>query len=164
MEKECLAVKLSIEKFDTYLAGQKFTVQTDHRALRWLHQMKESNSRLTRWSLALQPFRFEVIHRAGRQHANADALSRIDTDPCFAQKKERGVWQTEHLGGGQALIGGQDPPTDDYHRQNPPPCYSLNGTCHPSDKPWPPGNYMETNQPTRSPASDPCNATGTQAI
>ena len=88
VERECLAVKLSIEKFSSYLLGRHFVIQTDHRALRWLNTMKETNSRLTRWSLSLQPYRFDVVHRAGRQHANADAMSRMDGPPCSAQEKE----------------------------------------------------------------------------
>ena len=40
---------------------------------------KDTNARVTRWFLALQDFRFKVDHRPGREHANADALSRRDT-------------------------------------------------------------------------------------
>ena len=40
---------------------------------------KDTNARVTRWFLALQDFRFTVDHRPGREHANADALSRWDT-------------------------------------------------------------------------------------
>ena len=39
---------------------------------------KETNGRITRWFLSLQPFNFSVIHRPGRHHGNADALSRRD--------------------------------------------------------------------------------------
>ena len=144
IEKECLAVKLGIEKFSVYLTGRKFTVQTDHRALKWLNQMREQNSRLMRWSLALQPYQFQVVHRAGRQHANANALSRIDASQCFAQKKEGGVWPRGHLIEGQSLIEGQDNPTDEHVQQNPPSC---NGSTCPHDKPWPPDNSLETTQP-----------------
>lgn len=41
VEKECLAIKLGIQAFRVYLLGQKFEVQTDHRALEWLHRLKE---------------------------------------------------------------------------------------------------------------------------
>ena len=52
-EKECLTVKLGIEAFWFYLMGRTFAVQTDHHALIWLDRLKDTNSRLTRWSLIL---------------------------------------------------------------------------------------------------------------
>ena len=51
-----MAIKLSIEAFKVYLLGKPFQIQTDHRALVWLDQVKEKNARLTRWSLSLQPY------------------------------------------------------------------------------------------------------------
>ena len=74
VEKECLAVKLGIEAF-RYLMGRTFTVQTDHSALIWLDRLKDTNSRLTRWSLSLQQYKFTVTHRPGITNGNADALS-----------------------------------------------------------------------------------------
>ena len=59
-----------------YLIGREFTIQTDHRSLVWLNKLKEKNARLTRWSLALQAYTFNVVHRAGSANGNADALSR----------------------------------------------------------------------------------------
>lgn len=55
-------------------------IQTDHRLLKWLNRLKENNSRLTRWDLALQPYTFVMEHRAGTANGNADALSRCATD------------------------------------------------------------------------------------
>jgi len=78
IEKECLAIRLATQAFRVYLLGRPFTIQTDHRALRWLDKLKETNARLTRWSLYLQSFKFVVVHRAGRDNANADALSRME--------------------------------------------------------------------------------------
>ena len=76
VEKECLAIKLSIEAFKVYLLGKPFKIQTDHHSLVWLDQMKEKNARLTRWSLSLQPYDFTVVHRRGVDNNNADVLSR----------------------------------------------------------------------------------------
>ena len=76
VEKECLAIKLGVEAFKVYLLGKEFTIQTDHRALVWLNRLREKNARLTRWSLALQDYKFDVVHRAGTANGNADALSR----------------------------------------------------------------------------------------
>ena len=70
------AIKLAVGAFKVYLLGRKFITQTDHRSLEWLVCLKENNSRLCRWSLALQPYQFNVEHRAGSKNKNADALSR----------------------------------------------------------------------------------------
>ena len=92
IEKECLAIALGIKAFATYLVGKPFILQTDHRALTWLRTFRDENMRLTRWSLALQPYTFEIQHRKGQDNANADALSRlpgkVKTDQCFALEKE----------------------------------------------------------------------------
>eukprot|EP00731_Ephydatia_muelleri_P001660 Em0001g1660a len=52
IEKECLSIKAAIQNFRVYLFGAKFTVVTDHRALKWLNTMKDNNPRLTRWYLS----------------------------------------------------------------------------------------------------------------
>ena len=77
IEKECLAIKLAVQAFRVYLIGCPFVIQTDHRSLEWLDRMKENNARLTRWSLCLQPYQFEVKYRPGKGHINADTLSRL---------------------------------------------------------------------------------------
>ena len=86
IEKECLAIKLSVEAFQVYLLGREFLIETDYRALQWLANFHMSNSRLTQWSLALQPFKFQVRHRRGCENANADALSRL-----LVKEKEGGM-------------------------------------------------------------------------
>ena len=91
VEQECLAIVISIKAFEVYLIGRPFVLQTDHRALQWLHRLRDKNARLMRWSLILQPFTFTVQHRKGSENANADTLSRLPVhDPCFALKNEGG--------------------------------------------------------------------------
>ena len=80
VEKELLAIKLATSAFRVYLLGRPFTIVTDHRSLEWLERLKDNNARLTRWSLALQPYNFIVQHRPGKDNGNADALSRIATN------------------------------------------------------------------------------------
>jgi len=76
VEKECLAIKLAIQAFNTYLMGRSFAIETDHRSLEWLDRIKHSNSRLTRWSLFLQSYSYSVHYRKGSSNGNADGLSR----------------------------------------------------------------------------------------
>ena len=75
-EIELLSVVEAVKHFSFYLLGQSFILRTDHKALLHLNQMRNTNSRLTRWCLALQPFSFEVEHKAGLSHLDADGLSR----------------------------------------------------------------------------------------
>lgn len=75
-EKECLAVLWAIRKFRPYLEGREFILRTDNRALLWLDKFKEDRSKLTRWSLTLQEYKFKVEHVPGSQNALPDALSR----------------------------------------------------------------------------------------
>jgi transposase InsO family protein len=75
-ERECLAVLYAVEKFRHYIEGIKFTVVTDHSALLWLLKLKDPIGRLGRWTLKLQHFDFELVHRKGKYNVVADALSR----------------------------------------------------------------------------------------
>ena len=76
IEQECLAIKWAIDKFSNYLLGRTFIIETDHAPLKWLDQ-HQHNARVARWSLALQPYAFEIRHRSGARNQNADALSRV---------------------------------------------------------------------------------------
>jgi hypothetical protein len=49
----------------------------DHTALKWLVTVKNYHgARLTRWVLKLSDYDFEIDHKAGKKHVNADCLSR----------------------------------------------------------------------------------------
>ena len=50
-EKECLAVVLDIFMLRPYLQGTRFTVRTDHSALRWMLHTDGTHGRLARWRL-----------------------------------------------------------------------------------------------------------------
>ncbi|XP_026830978.1 uncharacterized protein LOC113563519, partial [Ooceraea biroi] len=79
IEKELLAIVYSVNYFRPYVYGRKFTLVTDHRPLVWLHSVKDPTSRLVRWRLKLAEYEYEVVYKAGRINANADALSRNPT-------------------------------------------------------------------------------------
>ncbi len=82
VEKECLAIRWAVLTLRYYLLGREFTLCSDHAPLQWLHRMKDTNARITRWYLALQPFKFKVVHRPGVQMAVADFLSRNGGGGC----------------------------------------------------------------------------------
>ena len=71
-----LGVVWGIKYFRCYLYGRKFTVLTDHAALKWSLSVKDPSSRLVRWQMLLSEFEYEVVHKPGKLHINADVLSR----------------------------------------------------------------------------------------
>ena len=87
-KKEAFAIQFGTQHFRVYLLGRKFTISTDHSALSWLHSM-EPKGRIARWLMDLQEFDFEVKHRAGRVHNNADALSRLRPTPELIRKLQQ---------------------------------------------------------------------------
>lgn len=56
--------------------GKEFILDTDHHALHWIYNMKDTNTRITRWYLSLQPYQFQIGYRPGHKNVIADFLSR----------------------------------------------------------------------------------------
>jgi hypothetical protein len=80
-EKELYAIVLAVEHFKQFLYGIEFKVITDHQPLKYLFSIKEPASRLIRWMLRLSMYRFKIFYRKGIKNGNADALSRLPTEP-----------------------------------------------------------------------------------
>lgn len=79
-ERECLAVVFALEKFRPYVEGVHFTVITDHYSLLWLKKMKDPVGKLARWSVRLNQFSFDLVHRKGCLNVVPDALSRLPAE------------------------------------------------------------------------------------
>ena len=76
--KELLSVYTFVTQFKHYLLGRKFLIRTDHRALVWMMQWKKPNtSQYCSWIAELEIYDFDIEHRAGELHTNADFLSRL---------------------------------------------------------------------------------------
>ena len=75
-EQEALAIVFSIEKFDCYLVGRRFTVVTDHRSLSWLITQPMVKGRLANWAYKLRNHNFTIVYRKGSENHLADFLSR----------------------------------------------------------------------------------------
>ena len=80
--KELLAVVYYVKAFRMYLLGRPFLVRTDHSALQWLRRTPEPIGQQARWCEILEEFQFDIQHRPGRSHTNADALSRRPCRQC----------------------------------------------------------------------------------
>jgi hypothetical protein len=80
--KELLALMTFLNHFRFYLLGRYFLVRTDHNSLTWLMQFKHLQGQLARWLEAISQFDFQLVHRPGKSHANADGLSRSVSDDC----------------------------------------------------------------------------------
>ena len=83
--KELLAVYKYVKYFQHYLLGKKFIIRTDHRALIWmLNWRKPNTSQYCSWKAELELYDFEIMHRKGEEHINADAMSRYPHNmiPC----------------------------------------------------------------------------------
>jgi hypothetical protein len=76
-EQECLAIIWGVQHFHKFLIGRKFTIVTDHSALKTLKTAKVPKGRRARWMMELQQYNFEVKHRSGKSNTNADGLSRL---------------------------------------------------------------------------------------
>jgi transposase InsO family protein len=109
-EQEALAIVWACEVFRPYVWGRKFSVQTDHQSLQWLHQVTKPG-RLSRWSLRLQEFDFDIQYRKGAQHANADGPSRnpVATDQG---REDRLVEEREERMHPEVLFGEMSAPLE----------------------------------------------------
>jgi hypothetical protein len=76
IERECAAVIFGVDTFHQFLLGARFTLITDHQALVSLKKMSNTNAKLMRWVVKLQGYSFDIVHRPGRLHVDADYLSK----------------------------------------------------------------------------------------
>ena len=77
IEKECLGIVWGIQKFESYLCGREFMLEIDYQPLVYQNRAKTANAQLTRWALALQPYRYRIIAIKGSETIGADFLSRL---------------------------------------------------------------------------------------
>lgn len=71
-----------MKHFHHYRYGKKFLICTDHDALRWVLKLKNPEGQVARWLQILSTYVFDIQHRPGSQHGNADGLSRRPCTEC----------------------------------------------------------------------------------
>ena len=75
-EREALAIPWALTHFNTYLEGHKYTVITDHAALRYLFNNKDKTPRMYRLVAKLSPYELKVEYAPGKENHGPDLLSR----------------------------------------------------------------------------------------
>ena len=76
-KKELLALQWSLQHFKPYLYGRQFHVRTDHKSLlAWRRIGLRGNMEIERWINQIDQYDFTLAHRPGRDHGNADWMSR----------------------------------------------------------------------------------------
>lgn len=97
-EKETLAITWAITRFDQYLRGLFFTVESDHQPLVALLRHKDLDQlppRIQRMRIKLMRYQFQVKYVPGKLLATADTLSRAPCDaapPKLVSAVELVIW------------------------------------------------------------------------
>ncbi|XP_022791503.1 uncharacterized protein K02A2.6-like [Stylophora pistillata] len=77
-EKEALDLVWASERFNMYVFGREFELETDHKPLEYIYSQKSKPSAgVERWVLRLQTYHFSVVYRPDKTNI-ADALSRLN--------------------------------------------------------------------------------------
>uniref|UniRef100_A0A5S6QYG5 RNA-directed DNA polymerase n=1 Tax=Trichuris muris TaxID=70415 RepID=A0A5S6QYG5_TRIMR len=82
IDKEALSIIAGIKKFHNHIYGRPFEVKTNHKPLLGLLGKSAQtptglSPRMTRWSIMLSAYDYNLVYVPGKQIGNADALSRL---------------------------------------------------------------------------------------
>lgn len=78
-----LAAVWACKRYQAFLEDKPFILRTDSNVLQWLDKVKDGRTKLTRYSLLLQEFNFEIQHCLSRENQLPDYLcwNPIETPP-----------------------------------------------------------------------------------
>ena len=94
-DKELYAIIWGIHHFAIYLRGVKFRCVTDHKALIYLKNQKDTNLKYTRYSVMLDQFDIEFVFRKGKLHSNVDILSRPVLKEPIEMPIHKAKWESQ---------------------------------------------------------------------
>lgn len=76
-KRELYAIIFALNKFHYWIAGRRFTLYTDHKALSYMHTQTKLNDMLIRWQDKIAKYSFDVVYRPGKDMTVPDSLSRL---------------------------------------------------------------------------------------
>jgi hypothetical protein len=115
-ELECLSVVWAIQKFLPYIEYSHFTIETDHKDLQSIMDLKEPCGRVKRWAMRLASMNCTIIYRRGAQNLVADALSR-DTIIDSTLPRETAVYMFLPVHHAESHIIKFVPPLNEEHNK-----------------------------------------------
>ena len=77
IERELLALRWGVKNFRSFLFGIRFIIYTDHKPLKYLHNMSNENARLMRTLNELEDYQYTIRYKPGCENDAADCMSRI---------------------------------------------------------------------------------------
>ena len=85
IERKAFAIVFVVTRLTKFLFGRGFTLQTDHKPLKYLiapdeEIPKKASARITRLAIALMGFDFELKYKTAEQIPHIDAFIRLDFD------------------------------------------------------------------------------------
>ncbi|XP_055714392.1 uncharacterized protein K02A2.6-like [Phlebotomus papatasi] len=96
IDKEALSIIEAVKHFHNYIYGRKVTIITDHKPLLGIFNPNKPvpqiiSQRMERWCLLLATYDYEIVYRKGKEHGNADGLSRLPLKEEVIEESEIGV-------------------------------------------------------------------------
>ena len=97
--RELLAIVTFVKHFRAYLYGRECLIRTDHASLKYIKTLRDPDDQFARWIERLEETKYTIEVRAGKNHANADALSRLPSSTCAGKRCIcQGVQELESTG------------------------------------------------------------------
>lgn len=90
--RENFAIIETVNQIYHYLLARKFITKADTAIFTWMLSFKTPDGQVARWLERLHEYDFQIHHRSGSLHTNAESLSRRPYDkksckPCSSIEK-----------------------------------------------------------------------------
>lgn len=87
-ELEALGIIWSLQYLRHLVYGRKTRIVSDHHTLCFLQTARNLTGRLARWAVKLSEYDHEIVYRSGKNHKDADCLSRYPVLDATPQDEE----------------------------------------------------------------------------